>query len=100
MEILEIRILIEMLDKELQKQGYSLNTLRFYRTAWGRILKYFDSKGVSEYSEELLLHYLDDEHSISKKKEIGQMSKYDVSMVRVVCMIGDYRLKGAFLSVI
>lgn len=97
MENLTIRTLLECLDEELLRQGYSKSTMYFYRRIWKEIMGYFDSKGISEYSEGLLLQYLDDTYDISQKKELNQLSQYDIQVVRVICMIGDYRLKGTFL---
>ena len=97
MEQLTIRTLIESLDNELLRQGYSENTMYFYRRIWKDITNYFDIKGESEYSEELLLQYLEDVCEISQKKELSQITPYDTAKVRVVCMIGDYRMKGTWL---
>lgn len=89
--------LVETLDQEMLNQGYSQNSMRFYRSAWEKIIKYFNAKGLTCYSEEVLLEYLEETYQISKKKELGTISSYEIAIVRVVCMLGDFSQKGTFL---
>ena len=89
--------IVEFLEKELLKQGYSQSTMQFYNTAWKKIIKYFNSKGITYYSEELLLEFLEDVYQISKKKELGSITSYEISMIRAACLLGDFSQNGNFL---
>ena len=92
-----VSALVSGLDAELMRLGYKDSTMVWYRGCWRRLVKFFVSVGVEEFSRDLAMMWVDESCGFFDKEQAGTLKPTDVYLFRVAQMLGDYQAHGAVL---
>ena len=92
-----VSALVSGLDAELMRLGYKDSTMVWYRGCWRRLVKFFVSVGVEEFSRDLAMRWVDESCGFFAKEQAGTLKPTDVYLFRVAQMLGDYQAHGAVL---
>jgi integrase len=89
-------VLVSGLEAEMVRLGYKDSTLVWYHGAWRRLQRYFDARGVEEFSLDVAMAWVDGAcGGFFAKEQAGTLKQTDVYLFRVAQMLGDYELHGA-----
>src|SRR5260370_25643895 len=86
------------LDAELVRLGYKASTMAWYRGCWRRLERFFESRGVQEFSLDLAMAWVD--HACGgffAKEQAGTLRRSDVHLFRVAQMLSEFAVHGAVL---
>ena len=89
--------LLEELEQELNRLGYTEATLKFYRRRWQMILDFAKSRGEIYFSEQLGIDFVEKYFNILEKDFDKTLSQNDTQELRVVRMVGDFQLHHSVL---
>jgi integrase len=89
--------LVSGLDAELLRLGYKDSTLVWYRGCWRRMQRFFDARGVEEFSLGMAMAWVDAACGFFDKERAGTLKQTDVYLFRVAQMLEDYAVHGAVL---
>lgn len=89
--------LLQELEQELLRLGYTDGTMKFYRRRWNSLLEFADEKGESYYSEQLGIDFVLEQFGITQDDFSKVLSQSETQELRVIRMIGDYQLHGTIL---
>jgi len=90
--------LVSGLDAELVRLGYKASTMVWYRGCWRRLVTFFETSGVEEFSLDVAMTWVDEACGEFFAKEQGGMLKpTDVYLFRVAQMLDDFAVHGAVL---
>jgi integrase len=89
--------LVRDLDAEMRRLGYKDPTMVWYRRCWRRIEKYFEARGVEEFSLDAAMAWVDDACGFFGKEQAGTLKPNDIYLFRVAAMLGEYAAHGAVL---
>lgn len=89
--------LINELEKEMLRLGYSEGTMDFYRRQWRKILRFARERGETHFSERLGFKFLEKHYNILEKDFEKTLSQSDVYQIRIIRMLGDYQLHQTVL---
>jgi len=92
-----LSLLVSGLDAELQRLGYKDSTLFWYRGCWRRMQRFFDARGVEEFSLGVAMAWVDEACGFFDKERAGTLKQTDVYLFRVAQMLEDYAVHGAVL---
>ena len=92
-----LQVLLEELEQELKRLGYTEATLNFYRRRWQQLLDFAKLRGEFYFSEELGIDFVEKHFSILKKEFDRTLSQKDTQELRVIRMVGDFQLHHAVL---
>ena len=89
-------VLVSGLEAEMVRLGYKDSTLVWYHGAWRRLQRYFDARGVEEFSLDVALEWVDEAcGGFFAKEQAGTLKQTDVYLFRVAQMLADYEAHGA-----
>jgi integrase len=89
-------VLVSGLEAEMVRLGYKDSTLVWYHGAWRRLQRYFDARGVEEFSLDVAMAWVDEAcGGFFAKEQAGTLKQTDVYLFRVAQMLGDYEVHGA-----
>jgi integrase len=89
-------VLVSGLEAEMVRLGYKDSTLVWYHGAWRRLQRYFDARGVEEFSLDVAMAWVDEAcGGFFAKEQAGTLKQTEVYLFRVAQMLGDYELHGA-----
>ena len=94
MGTISIRELVDRYDQELVRLRYKSNTLNNYRVFWKQLLRYFDSKEQSIFSEVTALHFLDDRYNLSERLKKGPLTRNEQYVRQMVRKLAHFQLFG------
>jgi len=92
-----LKELLQELERELLRLGYSEGSMTFYRRRWEQILQFAEEINVIYYSEQLGLDFVENRFHIFKKDFDKTLSQKDTQELRVIRMIGDFQLHRTVL---
>jgi integrase len=92
-----VSALVSGLDAELRRLGYKDSTLVWYRRCWRRVEKFFNARGIEEFSLDVAMAWVDESCGFFEKERSGTLEANDVYLFRVAQMLGDYAVHGAVL---
>jgi integrase len=92
-----VSALVSGLDAELRRLGYKDSTLVWYRQCWRRMEKFFNARGIKEFSLDVAMAWVDESCGFFAKERSGTLMANDVYLFRVAQMLGDYAVHGAVL---
>ena len=89
--------LLQNLEQELLRLGYTEGPMKFYRNRWKKIMQFAEERGEIFYSEQLGIDYLEHYFQILKKDFDKSLSRKDTQELRIIRMIGDFQLHRTIL---
>ena len=90
--------LVSALDAELVRLGYKPSTMVWYRGCWRRVGKFFESRGVREFSLDVAMIWVDETcGGFFAKEQAGTLKPTDVYLFRVAQMLDDFAVHGSVL---
>jgi integrase len=90
--------LVSGLDAELVRLGYQPSTLKWYRGCWRRLERWFESRGVTEFSLDVAMAWVDEAcGGFFEKEQAGTLKATEVYLFRVAAMLDDFAVHGAVL---
>jgi site-specific recombinase XerC len=92
-----IRELVGEVLVELERLKYSQNTLNFYRRFYNRLVRFADSIGETQYSEDLGNEYLRAHHQFDLDTYKNVSHHTFRGQARCIRVLGDYQLHGAII---
>lgn len=93
-----VSVLVSGLDTELVRLGYAPSTMEWYRGSWRRMERWFESRGVREFSLDAAMTWVDEAcGGFFVKEQAGLLKQTDVYLFRVAQMLNDFEVHGAVL---
>ena len=92
-----IKELLQELEQELLRLGYSEGSMAFYRRRWAQILQFAKEQGDVCYTEKLGIDFLESRFRILKRDFDKTLSQKDTQELRIIRMIGDFQLHHSIL---
>jgi integrase len=90
--------LVSALDAELVRLGYKPLTMVWYRGCWRRVGKFFESRGVREFSLDVAMMWVDEAcGGFFEKEQADALKSTDVYLFRVAAMLDDFAVHGSVL---
>lgn len=89
--------LLQDLEQELFRLGYTEGSMKFYSNRWQKILQFAKEHNETHYSEQLGVNYVESYFQISKKDFDKTLSQKDTQELRIIRMIGDFQLHHTVL---
>lgn len=89
--------LIQDLEQELLRLGYSKGSMHFYRSQWRALLQFAREKRETFYSEQLGMEFIEERFHIFEKDLNHTLSRSEVQKLRIIRMIGDFQLHRTIL---
>jgi site-specific recombinase XerD len=97
MERKSLEKLINDLDKEMVRLGYTDGSMKFYRRRWQMLLQFAQGLGETYYSERLGIDFVEKYFHIFEKDFNRTLSQSDTQELRIIRMIGDFQLHQTVL---
>ncbi len=92
-----IKELLQDLERELLRLGYTEGSMKFYRNRWQKIIQFAESRKETYYSEQLGIDFVESHYQILKKDLNKTLSQKDTQELRIIRMIGDFQLHNTVL---
>jgi hypothetical protein len=89
--------LLNDLEQELLRLGYSQGTMKFYRRRWQMLLQFALEQEETYYSEKLGLNFIEKYFHILEKNSEHPLSQSETQELRIIRMIGDFQLHHTVL---
>jgi site-specific recombinase XerD len=89
--------LLQELEQELLRLGYTEGSMRFYRNRWKRILQFAEERNKVFYSEQFGIDYIEHHYQIFEKDFDKTLYQKDTQELRIIRMIGDFQLHHTVL---
>jgi hypothetical protein len=90
--------LVPGLDAELVRLGYKPSTMVWYRGCWRRLVTFFETSGVKEFSLDVAMTWVDEAcGGFFAKEQAGTLKPTEVYLFRVAQMLDDFAVHGAVL---
>jgi integrase/recombinase XerD len=89
--------LINDLEKEMLRLGYTQGTMKFYRRRWHMLIKFAQEREETYYSEQMGLEFVEKHFHILEKDFKRSLSQSEIQELRVIRLIGDYQLHHTVL---
>lgn len=91
-KLLLTELIHDHLEQEMLRLGYSQRSMRFYRRRWRTLLQFAEERSESFYSAQLGIDFVEKHFNVFEKDDNQGLSESDVQELRVIRMIGDFRL--------
>jgi len=92
-----LKVLLQDLEQELLRLGYTKGSMNFYRRRWQQILRFAEERNELQYSEQLGIDFVESRFQIFEKDFDKTLSQKDTQELRVIRMIGDFQLHHTVL---
>ncbi|BBO87029.1 site-specific integrase [Desulfosarcina ovata] len=89
--------LLQDLEQELLRLGYTEGSMKFYRNRWKKIIQFAEGRDEIFYSEQLGIDYVEHHYQILEKDFDKTLSQKDTQELRIIRMIGDFQLHHTVL---
>jgi integrase/recombinase XerD len=89
--------LLEGLEKEMLRLGYTEGSMKFYRRRWQMLLQFAQERGETYYSEQLGIDFVEKHFHIFEKDANRTFSQSETQELRIIRMIGDFQLHHTVL---
>lgn len=97
MQIKPLKELLQVLEQEMLRLGYTKGSMNFYRNRWRMLIKFAKTKGELYYSEKLGIEFIEKYFRILENDLNGTLTQAEVQNLRVIRMIGDFQLHQTVL---
>jgi len=97
MEKKVLKELLQELEQELLRLGYTEGSMSFYRNRWKKILYFAEESNVIYYSEQFGINFVETHYQIFEKDFNKTLSQRDIQELRIIRMIGDFQLHHTVL---
>lgn len=97
MQIKPLKELLQALEQEMLRLGYTQGSMNFYRNRWRMLILFSKTKGELYYSEKLGIEFIEKYFRILEKDLNGTLTQAEVQNLRVIRMIGDFQLHQTVL---
>jgi len=92
-----LKELLQELEQELLRLGYTEGSMKFYRNRWKKIIQFAEDRDEIFYSEQLGINYVEHHYQILEKDFDKTLSQKDTQELRIIRMIGDFQLHHTVL---
>jgi len=92
-----LKDLLQELEQELLRLGYTEGSMKFYRNRWKKIIQFAEERDEIFYSEQLGINYVEHHYQILEKDFDKTLSQKDTQELRIIRMIGDFQLHHTVL---
>ncbi|MDD5434953.1 MAG: site-specific integrase [Nitrospira sp.] len=92
-----LKELLQELEQELLRLGYTEASMKFYRSRWKKIIEFAQERDEICYSEQLGIQFVEHHYRILKKDFDKTLSQKDTQELRIIRMIGDFQLHRTVL---
>jgi integrase/recombinase XerD len=92
-----LKDLLQELEQELLRLGYTEGSMKFYRNRWKKIIQFAKERDEVFYSEQLGINYVEHHYQILEKDFDKTLSQKDTQELRIIRMIGDFQLHHTVL---
>src|SRR6266436_5776133 len=89
--------LLQDLEQELLRLGYTKGTMTFYRNRWRKLEDFADRKGQVYYTEQLGIDFVQEYFGIPQDDFARTLNQAQTQELRVIRMVGDFQLHHAVL---
>jgi len=89
--------LIQDLEQEMLRLGYTKGSMTFYRSQWRALLLFAQKRKQIFYSEHLGLDFLEKHLHIFEKDLNHTLTQSEVQKLRIIRMVGDFQLHRTIL---
>lgn len=97
MSKLQLQDLIANLEQELYRLHYTEGSIKYYRSMWRRIATFFKSEGVSCFTDEMGMRFLDKQYNFFELERTKALTQSIINVFRVIRMLGDFQQHGSIL---
>jgi len=97
MQMRPLKELLQDLEQELLRLGYTEGSINFYRNRWKKLLEFAKEKDEIYFSERLGVEFIEKYFHILEKDFKKTLTQAEVQNLRVIRMIGDYQLHHTIL---
>lgn len=92
-----LKELLQNLEKELLRLGYTEGSMKFYRNIWQKIIKFTEELYEIYYSERLGIDFVEKHFQVLKKDLDKTLCQKDAQELRIIRMIGDVQQHNTVL---
>lgn len=92
-----LKKLLQELEQELLRLGYTEGSMKFYRRRWNQIAKFAEERNEIYYSEQLGIDFVEKLFQILERDFDKTLSQKDTQELRIIRMIGDFQLHHTVL---
>ncbi len=89
--------LLQDLEQELLRLGYTKGSMTFYRNRWRKLEECADRKGQIYYTEQLGIDFVQEYFDIPQDEYSRTLNQAQTQELRVIRMVGDFQLHHAVL---
>lgn len=89
--------LIQDLEQEMLRLGYTEGSMNFYRRRWQMLLRFANERGEVFYSEQLGIAFVEKHFQIFEKDFHRTLAQAETQELRIIRMIGDFQLHHTIL---
>lgn len=97
MQMKPLTLLLDELEKEMLRLGYSEGSMKFYRRRWNMLLEFAKERCEVYYSERLGIDFVEKHFDIPQKNFEKRLKQSDVQELRIIRTIGDFQLHNTIL---
>lgn len=97
MQMKTLKELLQGLDQEMQRLGYTEGSMKFYHSRWRMLTEFAKEKNEIYYSESLGIDFIEKHFHIFEKDFEGTLTQAEVQNLRIIRMIGDFQLHQTIL---
>jgi len=84
--------LLNELEQEMLRLGYTEGSMKFYRRRWQMLLQFTQERGEIYFSEPLGMDFVEKHFHILEKDFERTLSQAETQELRIIRMIGDFQL--------
>jgi hypothetical protein len=92
-----LKDLLQELEQELLRLGYTEGSMKFYRNRWKKIIQFAEERSEVFYSEQFGIDYIEYHYQILEKDFDKTLTQKDTQELRIIRMIGDFQLHHTVL---
>lgn len=89
--------LLQGLEKEMLRLGYTEGSMKFYRRRWQMLLQFAQERSETYYSEQLGIDFVEKHFHIFEKDSNRTFSQSETQELRIIRMVGDFQLHHTVL---
>jgi integrase/recombinase XerD len=89
--------LLQDLEQEMLRLGYTQGSMQFYRRRWQMLLRFAEERDEAFFSESLGMDFLEKHFHILEKDSNRKLSQAEAQEIRIIRTIGDFQLHHTIL---
>src|SRR5437879_2321429 len=92
-----LNALLQDLEQELLRLGYTKGSMTFYRNRWRKLEEYANRRGQVYYTEQLGIDFVQEYFGITQGDFSRTLNQAQTQELRVIRMVGEFQLHHAVL---